>query len=177
MSNTQDFSALIQETVRRNASVDDVLREIFIKHYRANPESPTAQSQEPGYIAYALMAVDVSVRLANMFLAIKNPESRRTYRMACDLTYELATNEFWKRNATAITPTLHVCLNTYRDGATLLMERQERDEYSSMDALISASRAAPLELFPVIAYLVGGPELMASASLPLKRDLAPYFIS
>ena len=174
MSNTQDFSALIQETVRKNGSVDDALREIFIKHYKAEP---TTTQQEPGYMAYALMAVDVSLRLANMFLAIKNPESKRTYRMACDLTFELATNEFWKRNATAITPTLHVCLNTYRDGAALLMERQERDEYSSMDALISASRAAPLELFPVIAYLVGGPELMASASLPLKRDLAPYFIS
>ena len=170
-----DFTQLVQETVRRNHSVDEALRAIFIDYYQIG--SIEKQATDAGHNAYALLAVDVSMRLANMFLAIKNPSDHRSYRMACDLTYELATNEFWKRNHNIITPTLHVCLNTYRDGAAMLAEKTARDEYSSSDALISASRAAPLEVFPVIAYLVGGPELMVSASLPLKRALAPYFVN
>lgn len=163
----------IAEVARKVAGIDEKLTNIFMEAFGlTNPENET----NAGYMAYGTMAVDVALRLSNVFLALKNPDQHRTYRAVCDLTYELSANEFWHKNANVLMPILHVCLNTYRDGASLLLERAQRGEYSSSDMLISASRAAPLEIFPVIAYLVGGPALMASASLPLKTQLAPYFV-
>lgn len=170
----------IEETIRKaastNMSVDDRLKEIFVKHFGLEVREGAENNPTAGYVAYGYMAVDVSVRLANVFLAIKNPLEHRNYRAICDLAFELNNNDFWIKNAGFITPMLHVCLNTFRDGVALLAERNQRGEYSSSDALISASRAAPLELFPMIAYLLGGPKLMATVSLELKRDLAPYFL-
>lgn len=171
-----DIIAGAQAAARANNNIDARLEEIFIKHFGLE----SVEGEEPkeaGYMAYGMMAVDVAMRIANVFLAIKNPTEHRTYRAICDLTYELGVNEFWRKNANVINPIMHVCTNTYRDGVELLLRRAQRDEYSSYDALISASRAAPLEIFPVIAYLLGGPKLMVSSSLALKLELAPYFIS
>lgn len=168
----------IEEAIRKatntSMSVDDRLQDIFKAAFI--PKGEEGIPPNPGQIAYGYMAVDVAVRLANVFLAIKNPGEHRHFRAICDLTFELNANDFWIKNAGFLTPMLHVCLNTYRDGVTLLAERTLRGEYSSSDALISASRAAPLEIFPMIAYLVGGPQLMATVSLRLKLDLAPYFL-
>lgn len=163
------------ESVTNNAAVvmeiDNRLQAIFIEHFGVDEKAPA------GHNAYALMAVEVAVSLANLFLSLKRPDEHRHYRALCDTTYHLNTNDFWQRNAAVLLPVMHVCLNTYRDGAELVLERTVRGEYSSNDALISASKAAPLEIFPVIAYLIGGPKLMLTASLPLKRALAPYFLS
>jgi hypothetical protein len=150
--------------------IDDVLTEIFLRNFGV---SKTATE---GHNAYALAAVEVALSLANIFLSIKNPQEHRNYRAICDTTYHLNTNLFWEKNASVLLPIMHVCLNTYRDGVELKVERTTRNEYSSNDALISASMAAPLELFPVIAYLIGGPALMLKSSLQLKKDLAPYFL-
>lgn len=172
-----DLIGVAQAAARKHNDVDERLKEIFVTQFQLQAPAEGEPELEPGHMAYGLLAVDVAIRLANVFLAIKNPTENRTYRAICDLTYELSTNAFWQRNAAVLNPIIHVCTNTYRDGVELLAEREARNEYSSYDALISASRAAPLEIFPVIAYLLGGPKLMVSASLPLKRDLAPYFIS
>lgn len=162
------------EHIQKIAEIDDRLNAIFRQHYKCEEDKDTGPDTT-GYMAWALLAVDVSVRIANVFLAIKNPKEHRTYRAVCDLTYQLNTNEFWAKNASVILPAMHVALNTYRDGVDFELRRRELGEYSTYDSLIAASRSAPLEIFPLIAYLVGGPMLMQSESAPLKLALAPYF--
>lgn len=169
MDKMESIDQAIRESARKAADLDDRLTDIFKEHFGLNNEDA-----DVGYMAYGMLAVDVAVRLANMFISLKRDKG--LLRVMCDLTYQLNTNEFWQKNATVLLPVMHVCLNTHQDGLTLILDRESRNEYSSNDALIAASRAAPLEIFPVIAYLVGGPTLMLTASLPLKRDLAPYFI-
>jgi hypothetical protein len=74
-------------------------------------------------------------------------------------------------------PLVHMALNAHRDAVALQVDRAKREEYAQGDTLLAAARAAPLEIFPIIAYCFGGPELMLSASLPLKQELAPYLLS
>lgn len=164
-----DIEQAMLEAGKKANDVNSRLTEIFTEHFDLNNKD-----NDPGYTAYGFLAVDIAVRLANLFLAIK--QDKGVHRVACDLTFQLATNEFWQKNAAVLMPIVHVCLNTHTDGVAMLVERTQRNEYSSYDALISASRAAPLEIFPVIAYLLGGPVLMQRVSLPLKRELAPYFL-
>lgn len=159
----------ILKSAKETVDLDTRLREIFETHFKLGPEQPS------DYMAYGMLAVDIAIRLANVFISIK--KDKGVYRVACDLTYQMNTNMFWQKNASVLLPVMHVCLNTFSDGMQLIAERLTAAEYASGDILISASRAAPLEIFPIIAYLLGGPELMASASLPMKRDLAPYFLS
>lgn len=162
----------MQQAAAARGTRDQTLQAIFIEAY--NLKETTDKKPEVGHMAYGMLAVDVSMRLANMFLAIK--ADKGVHEVACDLSYELAVNEFWAKNASILVPIMHVALNTHRDGVMLLVEKTIRDEYSKYDMLISASQAAPLEIFPVIAYCLGGPGLMVSASLKLKLALAPYFL-
>lgn len=164
-----------QKVVARNTETDENIKEILVRLLA--PKDESGNPPDARYMAWCLMAVEVGLAMANMFIAIRNPEQHRTYRAICDLTYGLNSNDFWQKNASVLLPVVHSALNAYRDGVSLTLEREVRKEYSSNDALISAARAAPLELFPLIAYLVGGPSLMVSASLPLKTELGPYFLS
>ncbi len=168
MSNT---AAQIGSVVGRMTDLDTQIQDILMRNYGLLNDKA-----DPGFLAYGMMAMEVANALSNVFLAIKHPEQHRTFRALCDLTYQLNTNDFWQKNAAVLMPAIHVALNAYRDGAVLAAERAERKEYGSNDSLIAASRAAPLELFPLIAYLIGGPALMVSASIPLKVELAPYFL-
>lgn len=174
-TNGDKIDAAVRFAAEQRTSLDAKLQEIFMRNYGITKENEKEKSeQDPGYMAWGMYAVDVSMRIARAFLSIKN--NTGAYETMCDFTYQLATNEFWQKNANVIMPLIHMALNTHRDGVFLLAERARRNEYSSYDALISASRAAPLEIFPVIAYLVGGPALMANASLALKTELAPFFL-
>ncbi|MES2704841.1 MAG: hypothetical protein V4649_19555 [Bacteroidota bacterium] len=161
----------IREIVGKNTDVDARIQKILIENLGLE-----SKDAEPGYKAYGYMAVEVATALANMFLALKHPDQGRSYKAFCDLTYQLAGNDFWKNNANVILPVVHTALNAYRDGVTLSVDRATKGEYGTNDTLIAASLAAPLELFPLIAYLVGGPGLMVTASIPLKSELAPYFL-
>lgn len=160
----------VRKAAQAVADTDARLTEIFIKHFNIDKEKPA------GHNAYALAAVEVAVSLANIFLSLKNPQEHRHYRALCDTTYHLNTNVFWEKNASVLLPIMHVCLNTYRDATELKLEREQNKDYTSNDILIAGSMAAPLEIFPVIAYLIGGPSLMVSASLGLKKNLVPYFL-
>lgn len=162
---------MVKRAAEVNAEIDSQLQEIFMSAFSIDKE------QSAGHNAYALMAVEVAVSIANLFLSLTRPNEHRHFRAICDLTYHLNTNDFWQRNAAVILPTIHTALNAHRDMAELVLEREVRNEYSANDGLIASAKAAPLEIFPVIAYLVGGPKLMVAASLPLKRALAPYFLS
>lgn len=169
-----DLQQVAMNAAKGNAAIDAKIQEILIEQFGINNIDGTKDAQSAGYKAYALQAVSVGVAIANMVMALRDPASHRTYQAFCDLTFNLNTNNFWEKNASVILPIIHVWLNTYRDGATFMEERARRNEYSSHDALIAASRAAPLEIFPVLAYLVGGPMLMIKASAQLKVQLAPF---
>lgn len=165
----------IDETIRNasktHAKVDEELYGIFRRHYTGGDDSNIDAARMSGIE----LACHMSVALCNIFLAIRRPEERRTYRAVCDLTFGLNTNGFWVANAGVIMPVVHAALNTYRDGVELTLDTYNKGEYGVNDALATASRLAPLEIFPLIAYLIGGPPLMLATSIPLKQDLAPYF--
>jgi hypothetical protein len=165
-----------QRVVKKNNEIDGAITEILMRNLGLIVAEGETKP-DVGLMAWGTMAVEVGLALANLFLAIKNPDQHRTYRAICDLTYQLASNDFWQKNAAVLMPVVHSALNAYRDSASLLLERESRGEYSSNDALIAGARTAPLELFPLIAYLVGGPKLMVSASIPLKTELGPYFLN
>lgn len=165
-----ELERMVQQAATKSADLSVRLEEVFVDNYRLKD----TDKQDTGYMAWGLLGVDVAIRLAKMYIAIR--DNKGVYEVACDLTYQLNTNEFWQKNANVLMPLMHMALNAHRDGVMLLAERTARNEYSSNDALISAAKAAPLEIFPVIGYLIGGPSLMVSCSLKLKHDLAPYFL-
>jgi hypothetical protein len=161
----------MQQAAAQRVDLEKRLQEIFKEAFGVNSEDNMSNA---GYQAYAYEAIDVSVRFMKMFIALK--KDKGVHDVMCDLVYQLNTNNFWQKNAAILVPILQVILNTHRDGVILLAERANRNEYSSNDALISASRAAPLEIFPVIAYCLGGPVLQTTTSIKLKMELAPYIL-
>ena len=163
----------IRQATSQRVELQTNLETIFLEEYELTKKSGE-EGFEPGYQAWGLAGADVAVRLARMFIGLK--KNSGMYEAICDLTFQLNTNDFWQKNASVRLPLVHAALNAHRDGAVLLAERTARDEYSSSDSLISAARAAPLEIFAVIAYLIGGPKLMTAKSLTLKQRLAPYFL-
>lgn len=172
-----DNQARLEEVVRqataKRASLHESLEAIFLEEFGLLRKAGE-EGFDVGYNAWGLLGTDVAIRLAKMFIGLKRNEGM--YEAICDLVYQLSANDFWQKNASILLPVVHMALNAHRDGALLVGDRVARDEYSSSDALISAARAAPLEIFPVIAYIIGGPQLMVAKSLTLKQRLAPYFL-
>jgi len=154
--------------------IDDAIRDIFRKRFDVDSE---ANKESPGYQAWALDAIEVGVALANMFIAVSRPESGRGFRMAKDLTYGLNASNFWIKNAPVLMPLITMALNAHADSLNLTIDAATHREYTGYDGLLAAAKAAPLEIFSMLLYLVGGPLLMSVASTPLKLDLMPYLVS
>lgn len=159
--------------------IDIALRDIFMQHFhidnKPDPESMKAEDN-PGYRAYAGYAVEVGVALANLILATKRPESSRGFRAISDLVFALNANEFWIKNAPVLVPVLTIVLNSHRDYVDMFTQRLQMSDYAKFDKMMSAADGVSLELFSMLLYLVGGPQLMTTESLALKKDLAPYFL-
>lgn len=170
MSTTHD---LIGNTLNSQTKIDDTLRGIFTKHFEIESEK---NKENPGYKAYALNAVEVAIALSNLVLSINKPDSHRGFRAVSDLIYGLNANDFWVKNAPVLVPALTVILNSHRDYIDMQVRRNEMQEYAVYDKLITGAQCVVLEVFSMLLYLVGGPLLMNVASLPLKLDLAPYFL-
>jgi hypothetical protein len=168
----------MQETISRvvgkQMETDENLRAVFEKHFGLKAEDI---DMNPGYRAYAGFAVEVGVALANLVLSVKKPDSGRGFRAISDLTYALNANEFWVKNAPVLVPVLTIVLNSHRDYVDLISRRLELGDYAVYDKMMSASDGASLEIFSMLLYLVGGPALMNTASLPLKMDLAPFLLN
>lgn len=163
----------VHRVVHKQAELDERLREIFIKHFEINSET---SKDNPGYKAYATYAVEVAVALANIIIAVKNPEAGRGFRAISDLTYTLNANEFWLKNAPVLVPVLTIILNAHKDYVSMVYERSKMEQYAGDDKLIGSAQIVPLEIFSMMLYLVGGPMLMSVASLALKKDLLPYIV-
>lgn len=168
-----DLAQRIQNTIKTQTLQDNALEEIFKKHFELDTDK---HKENPGYMAWSSSAVSACVSISNLLLAVKSPESGRSFRGFCDLTYVLGANDFWSKNAGVLVPVLTVILNAQKDFVGMMVEQDQLNEYASYDTLLTGAQAVSLEIFSIILYLVGGPLLMSTASLPLKLDLAPYFL-
>lgn len=173
VGNQAQLEEMIRNATTARTSLHKSLEDIFLEEFGLL-KTKDDEGFNPGYNAWGLLGTDVAIRLARMFIGLKN--NTGVFETMCDLIYQLNSNDFWQKNASVLLPVVHMALNAHRDGALLMADRAARDEYSSSDSLISAARAAPLEIFPIVAYLIGGPALMATKSLILKQRLAPYFL-
>jgi hypothetical protein len=175
------MNTLPESTMRaiaKQSEVDEVLRGIFKEHF----DIPTNEDIEKdpnkmGYRAWAMMAIEVAVSMANMIISMRKPESGRGLRVMQDLVYALNANDFWAKNAPILVPILTVMCNAHKDGVALKVDAMQNSEYTIYDKLTSATQLVPLEIFSMILYLVGGPMLMSNRSLPLKIALAPYLVN
>lgn len=166
-----DIHTAVMRIVGQQTAIDDALRAIFVKYFEIKEDS------NPGYRAYAEYAAEVGVALANIIISVRKPEAGRGLRAISDLTYALNANEFWLKNAPVLVPVLTIVLNAHRDYIDMQMRRSELSEYAAYDKMMSAANGAPLEMFAMLLYLVGGPTLMGVSSLALKQELAPYFLN
>lgn len=175
--NTQPLTIDTKVLVKQSEQ-DEVIRKILLQHF----DVPTNEEiqEKPDKIAYrawALLAVEVGLAMANMIIAMRKPDSGRSFRAMQDLTYVLNSNDFWLKNAPVLVPIITVMMNAHKDGVALKMEAAREQEYTIYDKMTSATGLVALEVFSILLYLVGGPLLMTSQSLPLKIALAPYLIN
>lgn len=118
------------------ADLDDKLRNIFVDKFEMNSDD---KKDNMGYQAWAGFAVDVAIKVANIILAVKKPDSGRGFRAITDLTYQLSANEFWTKNAPVLVPVLTMVLNSHKDAIALIKERDTYQEYALYDKLIAGN--------------------------------------
>lgn len=165
-------------TIADNARKDEVLRKIFMEHFALPSNEDIEKNPEKvGYRAWGMMAIEVSVSMANLVIAMRHPQSGRSLRAIQDLAYGLNANDFWGKNAPILVPIMTVMINAHQNAVSLKADAVQNREYTIYDKLTSATELVPLEIFSMILYLVGGPSLMATQSLPLKLALAPYLVN
>lgn len=155
--------------VTKGAVQDSELRNTLIKHFNVEGE------ENAGYKAAAIEAVECSVSICNMFLAIRGADTPRTLRMLADLTIGLNTNQFWVRNAPSIVPMIQAAIFDYFDEAALTLEKTTNKSYVLFDGLIAHSKCNPLAIVSYMLFLLGGPKLSMAKSLLLKQDLYALF--
>lgn len=167
-----DLMKAMQDRATKQTDLNERLTEIFMRHFKLREED----GPDAPYAAYGLMGVDVALILSNMFLSIKH--DRGALNIVRDLTFTLNANKVWQNGSAVLVPLIQAATNAQTDALFLKAERlNASDNYQLDDALITLGRTLPLEIFPILAFLIGGPQLMQECSLPLKRELAPYFLS
>ena len=150
-------------------NLDKHIKDILISYLGLENEE---NKKNPGYMAYAGMALAVGMSFANLLLVLKKPESNRGTRIIHDLTYILNSNEFWQRNSSFLMPLVIATLNAQTDYVLIASERKNSEQYPLYDRVLRGTEMMGLELFTMLLYLVGGPELMAKSSM-LRLELAP----
>ena len=148
----------VLDALKAQRRVDEQLEDIFMEAFELKGDK---HKDNPGYMAWAGFAVPVAVSLCNIFLSLKDSNSGRNFRALSDVVYNLAGNEFWVKNYNVLNPMLTAAMNSYKDYAAMAVERIQYQEYANYDKLMSGSLVAPLEIFSLMLYLVGGPLLMA----------------
>ena len=161
------------EATKPNRKEDESIEKILTKYLDIEQN---IKDENAGYVAWATSALSAGITLANLFIAVNRPGSNRGYAAITDLAYVLNHNEFWARNSNFLMPIVIVALNAHKDYVSLLAETDDKKEYGMYDRVMRGSELTQLEVFVAILFLVGGPDLMAKYSTPLKLDLAPYFL-
>lgn len=168
MNLQEDIAKAVQEMHQQ----DTAILSIFKRHYQVKDKP----DDNPGYQAYAIQAAEVASALMNLLISVKKPNSNRNFRALQDLTFALNANDFWVKNSPVLMPLLVIFMNAHKDAVSMKLDRARMNDYASLDKLVCGSEAVGLEIFAMIAYLLGGPMLMATTSIPLKMDLAPYLL-
>lgn len=167
------MAAKAVDATKPNRNEDDAITAILHKYLEIDARKEQADN---GYVAWAMQGLSAGVTLANLFISVNRPNSGRGYAAITDLAYVLNHNEFWGRNSNFLMPIVIVALNAHKDYIALVAETDNMQEYGMYDRVMSGSELTQLEVFVAILFLVGGPELMAKYSTPLKLELAPYFL-
>lgn len=161
----------MQERAAKQVDLNERLTEIFVRHFKLRKED----DRDAPYMAFGMEAVAAALILANMFLSVKH--DRGTLNVVRDMTLTLNANKFWQQAQPILIPIMQAATNAQTDALFLQAERKGNDNYQLDDNFIIGGRVMALELFPMIAFMLGGPQLMQECSLALKRELAPYFLS
>lgn len=150
---------------------DEQVRKILLEEYGFTG-SPEAEATNPDDAA-KLLAADVGARLFNVLHAARNPAAGNSYAALMDLMVNLNGNPFWAKHGPVLMPMFHAAMAAQADYATLLLEKSDNPNNTKDDEVRAQCKLAGLDLFPMIAFLLSGPELSVFKSLKLKRRLAP----
>lgn len=161
----------MRQAATKQTQLNEQLNEIFVRHFKLRPED----KKDVGYLTYGTMAVDAAVVIANIFLNIKH--NRGSLNILRDLTFTLNGNKFWQQAQPVLIPVMQAAVNAQTDALFLQAETVENTDYHRDNDFIIGGRVLPLEIFPMIAFMLDGPQLMQECSIALKRELAPYFLS
>jgi hypothetical protein len=152
---------------------DKNLVEIFEKYLEITEEK---NKDNPGYQAWAGMAVHTALALSNIILSAKKTTKGRNLRALCDLSFRLSQNDFWLKNSGFLMPLVILSLNAIKDLEILKEDAKTLQQAANYEILIRGTEVVPLEIFTAILYLVGGEEAMNRLSAPFKQELIPYFL-
>lgn len=163
----------VMQAFKLSAKFDDEVRAAMSRALLLDEKKD--DEKEAGYMAAATLALELSVSLANIVVAVRRPDTGRTFRMAYDLVIGMNSNLFWGQHAAALLPLLHMALMDHLDSVALQDERGEV-KVSPYDKLIMGAEAAPMAMFSMILFLVGGPIVQMRGSVLLKKDLMPLLM-
>lgn len=169
-----ELGAALQEAVGKAMQREEKVRQILLEAYgydkNKHEGKPSTETQDMGI---KLLAADVGTRLFNVLFAVRNPNAQAGYTAIMDLTVNLNNNAFWVKNGPVLMPLLHMALAAQADYATLAVEKASDPNITKDDEVRAESKLVGLELFSMIAFLVGGQAMMQAVGLKLKRKLAP----
>lgn len=152
---------------------DNALKAIFEKYFEVYTEE---NKDNPGYQAWANLAIAVALNMANVILSAKRTTPGRNFRALCDVSFRLTQNDFWLKNTGFLMPILILSLNAIKDSAILKEDSKTLQQAANYDILLRGTEVVPLEIFTAILYLVGGEEPMNRLSAAMKQELVPYFL-
>lgn len=160
-------TSVVEANMQRSEHVRKVLLEEF--GFAGSPDAEAATADD----AAKLLAADVGSRLFNVLYAARNPDKGAGYSALMDLMVYLNGNPFWAKHGPVLMPLFHSAMAAQADYATLLLEKEANPNITKDDEIRAQCKYSGLELFPMIAFLLAGPELSVFKSLSIKRRLAP----
>jgi len=157
-----NLETIITGIVEEDQAIGKILLEVY------------GHGTNAAYDSTVEVAVDCALRLYNVLMNVRKPGAGRTHRATMDLAVGLNGNPFWTKYGSALLPILHIALQAQADYAILSVEKDESPNITVYDGIRTESKLIGIELFTMIAFCLGGHELLAIKSLELKKKLSPY---
>jgi hypothetical protein len=145
---------------------DEAVRTILFEVY--------GHGKSADYNSVVEVAIDCALRLYNVLMNVRRPGEGRNHRAIMDLAVGLNGNLFWNKHGATLMPIFHLTLQAQADYAMLSVEKDAEPNVTVFDGIRAESKLIGIELFTMIAFLLGGHELLAMKSLEIKKKLAPY---
>jgi hypothetical protein len=158
----KDISAKLQPML----DADEEIRAILFDVY--------GHGDNADYNSVVVVAIDCALRLYNVLMNIRRPGEGRNHRATMDLAVGLNGNLFWNKHGAVLMPIFHLALQAQADYAMLSVEKDAEPNITVFDGIRAESKLIGLEIFTMIAFLLGGHELLALKSVEIKKKLAPY---